>query len=162
MVLTIFSFLPPANEVWGKVIFSQASVILFTGGGVHGMHAPWAHTPPGKHTPWACTPPHLRAHMPPDGYYEMWSMSGWYASYWNAFFLFFNFWFPKVQIQNLKGSTGEELILTPQWGLRSWLCRSTTGNWENRKLWEFEKTDIEQHFLLCFSAILVEQLLNNE
>ena len=24
--------LPPANEVWGKVIFSQASVILFTGG----------------------------------------------------------------------------------------------------------------------------------
>ena len=29
-------------------------------------------------------------------------------------FLFFNFWFPMVQIQNLKGSTGEELILTPQ------------------------------------------------
>ena len=28
--------LPPANEVWGKVIFSQASVILSTGGG--GMH----------------------------------------------------------------------------------------------------------------------------
>ena len=24
--------LPPANEVWGKVIFSDASVILFTGG----------------------------------------------------------------------------------------------------------------------------------
>ena len=27
------AFLPPANEVWGKVIFLQASVILFTGGG---------------------------------------------------------------------------------------------------------------------------------
>ena len=26
--------LPPANEVWGKVIFSQASIIVFTGGGV--------------------------------------------------------------------------------------------------------------------------------
>ena len=25
--------LPPANEIWGKVIFSQASVILFPGGG---------------------------------------------------------------------------------------------------------------------------------
>ena len=24
--------LPPANEIWGKVIFSQASVILFPGG----------------------------------------------------------------------------------------------------------------------------------
>ena len=27
--------LPPANEVWGKVIFSQASVGLYLGGGVH-------------------------------------------------------------------------------------------------------------------------------
>ena len=26
--------LPPANEVWGKVIFLHLSVILFTGGGV--------------------------------------------------------------------------------------------------------------------------------
>ena len=26
-------FLPPANEVWGKVIFLQVCVILFTGGG---------------------------------------------------------------------------------------------------------------------------------
>ena len=26
------NFLPPANEVWGKVIFSETSVILFTGG----------------------------------------------------------------------------------------------------------------------------------
>ena len=25
-------FLPPANEVWGKVIFLHLSVILFTGG----------------------------------------------------------------------------------------------------------------------------------
>ena len=30
--------LPPSNEIWGKVIFSQASVILFTGG-VASQHA---------------------------------------------------------------------------------------------------------------------------
>ena len=29
-------FLPPANEVWGKVIFLHQFVILFTGGGVRG------------------------------------------------------------------------------------------------------------------------------
>ena len=29
----LFSYLPPANEVWGKVIFLHLSVILFTGGG---------------------------------------------------------------------------------------------------------------------------------
>ena len=28
----LFSYLPPANEVWGKVIFLPLSVILFTGG----------------------------------------------------------------------------------------------------------------------------------
>ena len=33
-------FLPPANEVWGKVIFLlHLSVILFTGGGVVSQHA---------------------------------------------------------------------------------------------------------------------------
>ena len=31
-------YLPSANEVWGKVIFSQAFVILSSGGG--GTHAP--------------------------------------------------------------------------------------------------------------------------
>ena len=29
-------FLPPANEVWGKVIFLHLFVILFTGGGTRG------------------------------------------------------------------------------------------------------------------------------
>ena len=32
MVLTVVSLIPPSNEVWGKVIFSQMSVILSTGG----------------------------------------------------------------------------------------------------------------------------------
>ena len=56
-------FLPPANEVWGKVIFLHLSVILFTGGRggtprqVHplGRYPP---PPPGQvHIPWAGTAP---------------------------------------------------------------------------------------------------------
>ena len=34
-------FLPPANKVWGKVIFLHLSVILFIGGGVHGGGHAW-------------------------------------------------------------------------------------------------------------------------
>ena len=71
------SFLLPANEVWGKVIFLHLSVILFTGGvpgqvphgtgtppwQVHPLGRyphpsplgrytpPWADTPPGRYTP---------------------------------------------------------------------------------------------------------------
>ena len=57
------TYLPPANEVWGKVIFSQASVILLTGGGgLPGSPPP----PPGR--------------APHDDY-----CCGRYASYWNAF-----------------------------------------------------------------------------
>ena len=43
------TFLPPANEVWGKVIFLHLFVILFTGGST------WAgapeQVPPGRYTP---------------------------------------------------------------------------------------------------------------
>ena len=45
---------PPANEVWGKVIFLHLSVILFTGGGVPGQVSPLTRhkpLPPGtRHT----------------------------------------------------------------------------------------------------------------
>ena len=71
----------PTNEVWGKVIFSQVSVILFTEG--HAWHTcPQAHMPPTnpRHAcPLACTPP--------NRYYKMQSMSRQHASYWNAFLL---------------------------------------------------------------------------
>ena len=49
--------LPPANEVWGKVISLHLSVILFTGGGVPGKvptragTPPWQVTPPGRYIP---------------------------------------------------------------------------------------------------------------
>ena len=45
-----WSLLPPANEVWGKVIFLHLFVILFTGGGIPGEIPP-AGTPPGPGTP---------------------------------------------------------------------------------------------------------------
>ena len=40
-------FSPPANEVWGKVIFFHLSVILFTGGG-----STWVGTSPADTLPW--------------------------------------------------------------------------------------------------------------
>ena len=43
------TFLPPANEVWGKVIFLHLFVILFTRGY---LTPPWEQTPPGtRYTP---------------------------------------------------------------------------------------------------------------
>ena len=107
-------FLPPANEVWGKVIFLHLSVILFTGGlpqcmlGYHQPPHPQDHAlprtrhPPGPGTPWTmqplgtrqpllgpCTP--SRTMHPPGpctpqsrACWEIWSTSGRYASYWNA------------------------------------------------------------------------------
>ena len=43
----VATFLPRANEVWGKVMFLHVSVILFTGGEYLGRYPPWAGTPPG-------------------------------------------------------------------------------------------------------------------
>ena len=54
---------------WGKVMFSQASVILLMGGvsaSVHAwIHPPWEQTPPPP--PGADTPPWSRHHPPPPG-----------------------------------------------------------------------------------------------
>ena len=49
IILLVTLLLPPANEVWGKVIFLHLSVILFTGGST------WAGTPQ-QVPPWAGTP----------------------------------------------------------------------------------------------------------
>ena len=53
------SFLAPANEVWGKVIFLHLSVILFTGWEYvlpPDRYTPpvGTHTPPGRYTPRQC------------------------------------------------------------------------------------------------------------
>ena len=108
------SFYRPQRS-WGKVIFSQASVILITGGGglpqcMLGYHSPpslWdqagpprlgrppdqAGTParPGRHpgqTRQAPLPPGPGRHTPQSrAYLEIRSTSGRYASYWNAILL---------------------------------------------------------------------------
>ena len=47
----LFRLLPPANEVWGKVIFSEACVKNFVHGGVPGQVPPGPGTPRTKYTP---------------------------------------------------------------------------------------------------------------
>ena len=107
------TFLPPANEVWGKVIFLHLFVILFTGGY---LTPPWEQTPPGtRYTPLEQTPPRTR-YTPPDqvhpprtrytpprtrytpqeqtppwcrACWEIRSICGWYASYWNAILYYY-------------------------------------------------------------------------
>ena len=86
-----FSLVVKVNLKMLRSSNSLLSVILSTGEeGLHppGTHAPWARMPPpgthhpGMHEPPTCTPPGI---PPPGGYYEMRSMTGRYASYWNAF-----------------------------------------------------------------------------
>ena len=50
-------FLPPANGVWGKVIFFHLSAILFTEGDYLGRYPSQAGTPLGWYTSWVGTPP---------------------------------------------------------------------------------------------------------
>ena len=98
------SILPPANEVWGKVIFSVVCVKNSVHGGSASVHAgippppqknrhpPGAHPPgrgypppappPGPGPPRADTPSPLRSAC-----WEIRSTSGRYASYWNAILL---------------------------------------------------------------------------
>ena len=78
-------FLPPANEVWGKVIFLHLSVILFTGGGgstwagTPQQVPPLAGTPARAGTPWQVHPPGRytpRQVHPPGRYTPQQSMLG--------------------------------------------------------------------------------------
>ena len=55
MVRYTFFLLPPANDVWGKVIFSQVSVVLFIGGGISLTETALNREPPGQRIPWTET-----------------------------------------------------------------------------------------------------------
>ena len=93
------NLLPSTNEVWDKVIFSQASVILSMGGGgglpvcitghmTGGSAQPHPHRQTQRDCPTlpVCRPPGCRP--PPQrymGYYGIRSTNGRYASYWYAF-----------------------------------------------------------------------------
>ena len=73
-------YLPPANEVWGKVMFLHLCVILFIGGVcIQG----------GSASRWESASRRLgRRPTPPPPHYGIRSISGRYASYWNAFFCY--------------------------------------------------------------------------
>ena len=83
-------FITGRNEVVAKVIFLHLSVILFTGGGSASVHA-GIPPPPGKHTPPGSTHPA----PPPEADSGIRSMSGQYASYWNAF-LFWKYFYERT------------------------------------------------------------------
>ena len=68
-----FDLITGRNEVVAKVIFLHLSVILFTGRGSVSVHAG--------------IPPPRSIHTPPEADSGIRSMSGRYASYWNAFLL---------------------------------------------------------------------------
>ena len=68
---SVKALLPPANEVWDKVIFLYLYVILCTGG-----------LPPGG-VYWGEVSG-FKGRVTPR-YYGIQSKSGWYTSYWNAF-----------------------------------------------------------------------------
>ena len=59
-----FELLPPANEVWGKVIFLHLPVILFTGR--VSLSACWDSRPPRSRSPWADTPRDQTHPLGPD------------------------------------------------------------------------------------------------
>ena len=79
--------LPPANEVWGKVMFLHLCVILFTGGSAsEGVCIQGGLHPGGSASRGSASEGEGVGQIPPQiGYYGTRSTSGWYASYWNAF-----------------------------------------------------------------------------
>ena len=75
-------FFTGRNEVVAKVIFLHLFVILFTGGVSSRENPPCqGEPPPGRETPPAKETPRQGEPFPP----AIRSMSGRYASYWNAF-----------------------------------------------------------------------------
>ena len=78
------SSLPPANEVWGKVIFSEACVKNSVhGGGLPHCMLGYPTAPPRADPPGA-EPPLSRHPTGSSACWEIWATSGRYASYWNA------------------------------------------------------------------------------
>ena len=90
MVRILLEFITGHNEFVAKVMFLLVSVILLTGGVC--LSACWdtttpKQTPPEQTLPWEQTPPFPREQtpLPQEADSGIRSMSGRYASYWNAF-----------------------------------------------------------------------------
>ena len=76
-------FLPPATKLGQGYVFTCVCDSVNRGQGV--PHTSPEQTPPRSRHP----PPPWRRHTPPPwrAWCEIWSMRGWYASYWNAILL---------------------------------------------------------------------------
>ena len=81
-------FLPPATKLGQGYVFTCVCDSVNRGQGV--PHTSPEQTPPGVEAPPEQTPPSplAQTHPPPRrAWCEIWSMRGWYASYWNAILL---------------------------------------------------------------------------
>ena len=82
----LFPLLPPANEVWGKVIFSQMCVIPSVHRTERGLYPEGCLHLGVSASRGVCMQGHGSADPPSTfGYYRIRSTSGRYASYWSAF-----------------------------------------------------------------------------
>ena len=119
---SFYLFLPPANEVWGKVMFLHfyTYVSFCSQGGLASQHASQVTWPGGLHL--GCLHPRGVGRSP--RYYGIRSTIGKYVSYWNAFLFFreISFW-NSILIPNLN----QNLTLSPTlefWSPRhSFACR---------------------------------------
>ena len=63
LLAKFYIFLPPANEVWGKVMFKHLSVMLFTGRGcIPACNGLRVYTSLGRHLPGQTPPPPRQTH----------------------------------------------------------------------------------------------------
>ena len=92
---------------WGKVMFSQECMILFTGGGLpqcmlgyppKTRHPPGGDTPLGADTHQADCPPPEQTRPRHRACWEIRSTRGWYAFYWNAILFCFHLRFCSVWV----------------------------------------------------------------
>ena len=83
-------FFTARNEIGARLCF-YTYLWFCSQGGVPGQVPP-GQVPPGQvHSPWAGTHPPGQVHLSPAMHAGIWSTNGQYASYWNAFLLFFSF-----------------------------------------------------------------------
>ena len=168
-------FLPPANEVWGKVIFLHQFVILFTGGACVVAWGACVVAPGGCGFIWGCAWFYLGGHawfywgacvvlfgghawfylgghvwfysgggmcgfFSLSGYNEIRSMSGRYASYWNAFLfeelnsvaLFYLNYSQKVTFVTVYENIDQKIVVVQQRSPLVKVCRI----WMNWSFWD--------------------------
>ena len=142
--------LPPANEVWCKVIFFRCVCQEFCSqGGVPGQvptpprgpgtpPAPGTHTPRDQvHTPPGTRSPRTRYNPPGSRYtpfrssacWEIRATSGRYSSYWNAFLFYQVLLYEWWTNQNESVHSSQQLLFES-----SWILQRLIGQLNNHKI----------------------------